>query len=127
MANAAIRWHWEYSTITHGYAVICNGIYPKQQKILCMDCRRRFKNVDCHAPLMTDNGSAMMAAEFKEGLQRLGVMHEKTLPYSPHQNGKQEAFWGHLEGRLMEMLEQRSGLDAGVPESGDPSLDGSGV
>ena len=37
-------------------------------------------------------------------------MHEKTLPYSPHQNGKQEAFWGNSEGRLMEMLEQRSDL-----------------
>ncbi|MCK5690131.1 integrase core domain-containing protein, partial [Myxococcota bacterium] len=29
---------------------------------------------------------------------------ETTLPYSPHQNGKQESFWGPLEGRLMKML-----------------------
>jgi putative transposase len=27
------------------------------------------------------------------------------LPYSPYQNGKQEAFWGNLEGRLMAMLD----------------------
>jgi transposase InsO family protein len=60
--------------------------------------------------LMTDNGAAMVAAEFQEGLQRLGILHEKTLPYSPHQNGKQESFWGHLEGRLMEMLEQQADL-----------------
>jgi transposase InsO family protein len=55
--------------------------------------------------LMTDNGPAMMAEEFVEGLLRLSVVHEKTLPYSPYQNGKQEAFWATLEGRLMEMLE----------------------
>jgi hypothetical protein len=33
------------------------------------------------------------------------IVHDKTLPYSPYQNGKQEAFWGTLEGRLMEMLD----------------------
>jgi len=58
---------------------------------------------------MTDNGGAMIAEEFTEGLQRLGIMHEKTLPYSPYQNGKQECFWASLEGRLMEMLD-------GVPD-----------
>ena len=55
--------------------------------------------------LMTDNGPAMVADETSEGLLRLGIVHEKTLPYSPYQNGKQEAFWATLEGRLMEMLE----------------------
>lgn len=54
--------------------------------------------------LMTDGGSAMVAEEFQEGLSRLGIVHEKTLPYSPYQNGKQERFWATLEGRLMEML-----------------------
>jgi putative transposase len=55
--------------------------------------------------LLTDNGSAMVADEVTEGLLRLGIVHEKTLPYSPHQNGKQEIFWATLEGRLMEMLD----------------------
>jgi putative transposase len=59
--------------------------------------------------LLTDNGSAMVAEEVTEGLLRLGIVHERTLPYSPYQNGKQEAFWGTLEGRLMKMLD-------GVPE-----------
>ena len=59
--------------------------------------------------LMTDCGGAMLAEEFSQGLQRLGIVHEKTLPYSPYQNGKQECFWANLEGRLMEMLD-------GVPE-----------
>ena len=54
--------------------------------------------------LMSDNGSAMLAEEFTEGLLRLGILHEKTLCYSAYQNGKQEFFWAHLEGRLMEML-----------------------
>jgi putative transposase len=55
--------------------------------------------------LLTDNGPAMVAEEVTEGLLRLGIVHERTLPYSPYQNGKQEAFWGTLEGRLMKMLE----------------------
>jgi putative transposase len=55
--------------------------------------------------LMTDNGSAMVAEEVTEGLLRLGIAHERTLPYSPYQNGKQEAFWGTLEGRLLKMLD----------------------
>lgn len=55
--------------------------------------------------LLTDNGSAMIAAETRQGLQRLGIVHATTLPYSPYQNGKQEAFWGQLEGRLMAMLD----------------------
>jgi putative transposase len=55
--------------------------------------------------LLTDNGAAMVSDEFTEGLLRLGIVHEKTLPYSPHQNAKQERLWGTMEGRLMEMLE----------------------
>ena len=54
--------------------------------------------------LLTDNGSAMVAEEVTEGLLRLGIVQERTLPYSPYQNGKQESFWGTLEGRLMKML-----------------------
>jgi len=55
--------------------------------------------------LLTDNGPAMVADEVTEGLLRLGIVHERTLPYSPYQNGKQESFWGTLEGRLVTMLE----------------------
>ncbi len=60
--------------------------------------------------LLTDNGSAMVAEEVTEGLLRLGIVHERTLPYSPYQNGKQEALWGRLEGRLMKMLDGVSEL-----------------
>ncbi len=54
--------------------------------------------------LLTDNGSAMTAEEVDQGLMRLGIAHESTLPYSPQQNGKQEVFWSVVEGRLMAML-----------------------
>ena len=59
--------------------------------------------------LLTDNGPAMVADEVREGLLCLGIVHERTLPYSPYQNGKQESFWTTLKGRLMEMLD-------GLPE-----------
>ena len=54
---------------------------------------------------MTDNGAAMIAAETTGGLGRLSIVHEKTLPYSAYQNGKQEVFWAQVEGRLLAMLE----------------------
>jgi putative transposase len=54
---------------------------------------------------MSDNGAAMIAAEITQGLTRLGVLHQTTLPFSPYQNAKQEVHWGVVEGRLMAMLE----------------------
>lgn len=60
--------------------------------------------------LLSDNGAAMLAEEFTNGLHALGIVHETTLPYSPHQNGKQERLWGSVEGRLIAMLEGVSEL-----------------
>lgn len=60
--------------------------------------------------LMTDNGAAMVAEEVTAGLARLGIVQQTTLPYSPYQNAKQEAFWGRVEGRLMAMLEGEQAL-----------------
>jgi transposase InsO family protein len=53
----------------------------------------------------SDNGSAMTAAEIVEGLNRLGILHQTTLPYSPYMNAKIETLWGLVEGRLLAMLE----------------------
>lgn len=60
--------------------------------------------------LMSDNGSAMISAEFTQGLERLSILHQPTLPYSPYQNAKQEVFWAQIEGRLMAMLENEPDL-----------------
>jgi putative transposase len=55
--------------------------------------------------LLTDNGGAMLAEEFRNGLHALGILHDTTLPYTPEANGKQERLWATLEGRLVAMLE----------------------
>lgn len=60
--------------------------------------------------LMTDNGKALTADEVEQGLARLGIVHETTLPHSPYQNAKQESFWAQLEGRLVAMLENLADL-----------------
>jgi transposase InsO family protein len=60
--------------------------------------------------LLSDNGSAMLAAETVTGLEELSIIHETTLAESPYQNGKQESFWGQIEGRLIPMLEGVSEL-----------------
>ncbi len=55
--------------------------------------------------LMSDNGSAMISGETEAGLLLLGIEHERTWTRSPEQNGKQESWWGSIEGRLIAMLE----------------------
>lgn len=64
--------------------------------------------------LLTDNGSAMKDGEVREGLARLGILHERTLPACPEQNGKQEAWWNSVEGRLLAMLENVPNLTLDV-------------
>lgn len=71
---------------------------------LCHGLSQAFCKRGLPRSLMTDNGAAMLAHETQNALLRLGIVHETTLAYSPYQNGKQEAFWGQLEGRLLAML-----------------------
>jgi transposase InsO family protein len=88
---------------------------------------------------MSDNASAMLAAETTEGLARLSIVHGTTLPYAPFQNGKQESFWNGIEHRyvsnvldaenssLLLMIEGRSAEALGafakalVEHRGEPS------
>jgi transposase InsO family protein len=58
----------------------------------------------CRAAI-SDNGAAMLSAEFAQGMDDLSIVHHTTLPETPEQNGKQECFWNHIEGRLLPMLE----------------------
>jgi len=53
----------------------------------------------------SDNGSAMISAEFSTGLHRLGILPLTTRPRSAWMNGKQETLWGRVEHRLMAMLD----------------------
>jgi putative transposase len=72
---------------------------------LCHGLCQAFQKRVLPRAVMSDNGSAMVATETTEGLARLGILHETTLPYAPFQNGKQESFWNGVEGRLLPMLE----------------------
>lgn len=61
--------------------------------------------------VLHDNGGAMTSAEFRQGLEDLGIKDNGTLAYSPYQNGKSEAFWGTVEGQLVPLLENIDPLD----------------
>lgn len=76
---------------------------------LCHGLGQAFQKRGLPRALMSDNGSAMIALETRQGLERLGILHELILPRSPYQNGKQEFWWNQVEGRLLPMLE-------GVPD-----------
>jgi putative transposase len=60
--------------------------------------------------VLSDNGSPMLAAETRQGLERLSIVQYLTLSRTPEQNGKQEHFWTLVEGRLMPMLEGEPAL-----------------
>lgn len=72
---------------------------------LCHGLAQAIQKRSLPRALLHDNGSAMLAAETAQGLRRLGIHQEKTLPFSPYQNGKQEHWWTQVEGRLPPMLE----------------------
>ena len=84
--------------LAEGAEELCHG--------LCQALQKR----QLPRSILYDNGSAMIAKETEQGLTRLSILFENTLPYSPYQNGKQEAFWGQIEGRLLPMLEGVAGL-----------------
>jgi transposase InsO family protein len=80
---------------------------------LCHGLSQGFQKRHLPRSILWDNGSAMIAAETEQGLKRLSILCENTLPFSPYQNGKQEAFWGQIEGRLLPMLEGVADLTLG--------------
>src|SRR5262245_38768205 len=66
---------------------------------------RASRSVGCVARSSVTTGAQMLADELRAGLARLGILHDSTLRACPEQNGKQEAWWAVLEGRLLAMLE----------------------
>ena len=81
---------------------------------LCHGLSQAFAKHGLPRALLDDNGAAMIAAETEQGLERLGIVSEHTLYYSPYQNGKQESFWTQIEGRLLPMLEGVPDLSLGA-------------
>jgi transposase InsO family protein len=86
--------------------VVCHGqwYYDETAETLVHGFCQALQRRGLPRALMTDNGAAMQAEEFRAGLHTLGILHQPTLPYSPYQNAKQETFWATIEGRLMAML-----------------------
>jgi hypothetical protein len=60
--------------------------------------------------LHNDNGSAMIAGEFAQGLDRLGIDYRRIQPGKAWQNGKQETLWQRVEERLIAMLKAEPNL-----------------
>jgi putative transposase len=121
-------WHLDYHTANLIRVLLTSGQWVAPKILGVLDDRSR---LCCHAQwyldesaanlvhaltqaiqkrglfraILTDNGAAMLASETREGLARLGVLHDTTLRACPEQNGKQEAWWASVEGRLLAMLE----------------------
>lgn len=133
MANAHALWHLDFHHCSRR-VLLPDGTYTKAYLMAILDDHSR---LCCHAQwylnegvaelvhalcqafmkrglpraLMMDNGAAMKAAELCQGLARLGIEQSYTLPESPYQNGKQEAFFAPVEGKCIAMLEGVRDLD----------------
>ena len=46
--------------------------------------------------MRSDNGSEFISKEFQALLVSHGILHEKSAPHSPHQNGTAERSWPSL-------------------------------
>ena len=92
--------------------LVCHGqwYFAETAESLIHGLQQAFMKRGLARSLLSDNGAAMIAAETTEGLTRLSVIQKTTLPESPYQNGKQESFWGQVEGRLLPMLEGQPDL-----------------
>lgn len=121
-------WHLDFHTARFVRILLASGEWVAPKILGILDDRSRLcchaqwyldesaENL-CHAliqgiqkrglfrALLSDNGSQMLATETREGLARLGILHDTTLRACPEQNGKQEAWWASVEGRLLAMLE----------------------
>lgn len=53
---------------------------------------------------LSDNGAAMRADEYIQGLGHLGIEVSKIKKRKPNQNGKTEAHWANMESKLLAML-----------------------
>lgn len=130
-------WHLDYHT-AHFIRVLCpSGEWVAPKILGILDDRSR---LCCHAQwyheqsaenlvhaliqgiqkrglfraLLSDNGAEMLAGETRAGVDRLGILHDTTLRACPEQNGKQEAWWNSVEGRLLAMLENVPNLTLDV-------------
>lgn len=111
------------STTAHGWPAICSGTCPNVQRNIAHGLSQAMQKRGRPRAAMSDNGSAMTAIEISEGLARLSILHQTTLPYSPYQNGKQEALWGSVECRPMAMLEGPRRSHSGPAQRGDAGMD----
>jgi len=133
MTHAHALWHFDFHQGSRR-VLLADGTYVTPQLVAFLDDHTRvishiqwYLNEDTerlvHAfrqailkrglprAVLHDNGGAMTSAEFRQGLEDLGIEDNGTMAYSPYQNGKQEKFWDTVEGQLLPLLENIEPLD----------------
>jgi len=112
--DAAGQWHVpQCFCVLDDYSRVCPHIQWYTQETadrLIHGLTQGFCKRGLPRAVLHDHGSAMRATETQNGLAELGILSKPTLAYSAYQNGKQETFWGQVEGRLLAMLERVEAL-----------------
>jgi putative transposase len=101
----------------------------KPRKRWCTGWRRPCKKRALPRSIMSDNGAAMSAAEFTQGVRGdWGFCIKPTLPYSPYQNAKMEFLWTPvLRVACCPCWKVKRNSDTGSAEPGDPGLGRKGI
>lgn len=91
-------------------------VYPLESKTEVFDVFNEFKKMAENQinkkikAIRSDNGTEYVNKKFKEICRENGIIHEKTIPYTPQQNGVAERINRTLMDRVRSMLID-SGLD----------------
>ena len=139
-------WHLDYHTANLIRVLLASGQWVAPKILAVLDDRSR---LCCHAQwyldesaanlvhgliqaiqkrglpraLMTDNGAAMMAERDARGARAARhPARDHACRTCPEQNGKQEAWWASVEGRLVAMLEGVPDLTLDAAQRGDPGV-----
>ena len=96
-SRAAVGWEFVHVCIDDASRIAFSQILPDEKKDSAVAFLKAA--VAYYASLgvtvervMTDNGSCYRSIAFRQRLQRLGLKHIRTRPYTPKTNGKAERF-----------------------------------
>lgn len=73
----------------------------KERDVAIVLQRAREKHPEVHPRLISDNGPAFIARDFKEFIRLAGFQHVRTSPYYPQSNGKLERWHGSLKSECI--------------------------
>jgi transposase InsO family protein len=95
--SRGIGWEYLHLAIDDHSRLAYSELHPDEKRGSCLaflvNALRFFRRHGIAVErVMTDNGAAFRSRRYAKALQRLGIAHKRTRPYTPKTNGKAERF-----------------------------------